>query len=55
LPYEYSHGSLRFTFGHCNSKKDIDYIMKYLPDVIKQLREISPVNMGNVKHAKYKA
>ncbi|MFA6424384.1 MAG: IscS subfamily cysteine desulfurase [Candidatus Magasanikbacteria bacterium] len=54
LPYEYSHGSLRFTFGHCNSKKDIDYMMEYLPDIIKQLREISPVNMGNVKHAKYK-
>lgn len=54
LPYEYSHGSLRFTFGHCNTKKDIEYMMKYLPDVTKQLREISPVNMRNVKHAKYK-
>ena len=21
LPYEYSHGSLRFTLGHCNTKK----------------------------------
>jgi len=54
MPYEYSHGSLRFTFGHCNDKKDIDYIIKYLPDVIKQLREISPVNMEKEKHAKYK-
>jgi cysteine desulfurase len=54
LSYEYSHGSLRFTFGHCNTKKDIDYIMKYLPDIINQLREISPVNMGKTKHAKYK-
>ncbi len=38
LSYEESHGSLRFTFGHCNTKKDVDYIMKYLPDIIKQLR-----------------
>ena len=41
LSYEYSHGSLRFTFGHCNSKKEIEYMMKYLPDIIKQLREIN--------------
>ncbi|KKQ39727.1 MAG: Cysteine desulfurase [Candidatus Magasanikbacteria bacterium GW2011_GWA2_37_8] len=54
LPYEYAHGSLRFTFGHCNTKADIDYLMKYLPEIIKRLREISPVNMGDKKHAKYK-
>ncbi len=54
LPYEYAHGSLRFTLGHCNTKKDIDYVMKYLPAIVAQLREISPVNMGKLKHAKYK-
>ena len=55
LHYEFSHGSLRFTFGHCNTKDDVDYMMSFLPEVIKQLREISPVNIGVVKHAKYKA
>jgi cysteine desulfurase len=54
LPYEMAHGSLRFTFGHCNSKKDIDYMMKYLPMIVEKLREISPVNMGQKKHARYK-
>ena len=54
LPYEYSHGSLRFTFGHCNTKKDIDYLMNYLPDIVKQLREISPVRLLEQQHAKYK-
>jgi cysteine desulfurase len=54
LPYEYAHGSLRFTLGHCTTKKDIDYVMKYLPGIVAQLREISPVNMGGKKHAKYK-
>jgi len=54
LPYEYAHGSLRFTLGHCNTKKDVDYVMKYLPEVVKTLREISPVNMGGKKHARYK-
>lgn len=44
MPHELAHGSLRFTFGHNNSKADIDYIMKYLPAIVSQLREISPIN-----------
>lgn len=54
LPYEYAHGSLRFTLGHFNTKADIDYTMKYLPMIVEKLRELSPVNLGKVKHAKYK-
>ena len=44
LPYEMAHGSLRFTFGRGNTTADIDYIMKYLPAVVAQLREMSPMN-----------
>jgi cysteine desulfurase len=54
MPYEMAHGSLRFTFGRENTKADADYIIKYLPDVVAQLREISPVNMSTGKHAKFK-
>ncbi len=54
MPYEMAHGSLRFTFGHSNSKADIDYIMKYLPEVVAQLREISPINLASERHAKLK-
>ncbi|MEK7680624.1 MAG: cysteine desulfurase family protein [Patescibacteria group bacterium] len=54
LPYEYAHGSLRFSFGRCNSKNDVDYIMEYLPGIIKTLREISPVNLSARIHARYK-
>ena len=54
LPYEYSHGSLRFSFGHCNTVQDIDYLMKYLPAIVSQLREISPVKLMDRQHAKYK-
>jgi len=42
-PYEYGHGSLRFTLGKCNKKSDIDYVMKILPDIVKKLRAISAV------------
>lgn len=54
LPYEYAHGSLRFSLGHCNSKADIDYLIKWLPGIVTTLREMSPVNMGARKQAQYK-
>lgn len=54
LSYEYAHGSLRFSLGKENTKEDINYMMKYLPQIVETLREISPVNMGNQQHPKYK-
>jgi cysteine desulfurase len=38
-----SHSSLRFTLGHCNTKKDIDYLMKYFPEIIKKLRAVGKI------------
>jgi len=46
LPYEYAHGSLRFTLGKNTAKKDDDYVMKYLPWIVAELRKISPVNLN---------
>lgn len=54
LPYEYIHGSLRFSLGHCNTKADIDYLIKYLPAIVAQLREMSPTRLGDERHARYK-
>lgn len=45
LPYEYAHGSLRFTLGKRTTKEDIDYVMTYLPAIVERLRQISPVNL----------
>ncbi len=39
---EQAHGSLRLTLGRQTTKKDIDYVLKVLPQVIKNLRRISP-------------
>jgi cysteine desulfurase len=33
-------GSVRFTLGSKTSKDDIEYVMKYLPPIVKQLRKI---------------
>jgi len=39
---EQAHGSLRISLGRKTTEKDIDYLLKVLPQIIKQLREISP-------------
>lgn len=43
--YDYSHGSIRFSLGRRNTKKDIDYVMEILPTVIKKLRSISAISI----------
>ncbi len=37
-----AHGSLRVSLGRWTREKDIDYFLKVLPPIIKQLRKISP-------------
>ncbi|MFA5083857.1 MAG: cysteine desulfurase family protein, partial [Candidatus Paceibacterota bacterium] len=45
LPREIIHGSLRLTLGKETTKKDLDYVMKVLPKIVKKLREMSPVKI----------
>lgn len=45
-PYEYAHGSMRFTLGKQTTKEDIDYVMTVLPGIVEELRRISPVNLN---------
>ena len=42
LKHEQAHGSLRLTLGRWTNEKEINYILKVLPEIIKKLREISP-------------
>ncbi len=42
-----AHGSLRISLGRWTTEKEIDYLIKVLPKVVKQLRKISPFK----KHA----
>lgn len=44
-PYEYAHGSLRFTLGKRTTKDDLDYVMEVFPGIVEKLRRISPVRM----------
>lgn len=45
-PYEHIHGSIRFTLGRENTIQDIKYVLKVLPEVVKKLRSISPLNIS---------
>ena len=42
IPFTAVHGSIRFSLSRYNTEEEIDYIIKHLPDVISNLRDISP-------------
>ena len=41
--HERVHGSLRFTLGRYNTMEDVDFVVKTLKNIVKQLRRISPL------------
>lgn len=43
LPHEIAHGSLRISIGKYNTKKEIDYLVENLTEIVKRLREMSPL------------
>ncbi len=43
VPKEFSHGSLRFTFGKDNSADDVLAVLKILPPIVTRLRKMSPI------------
>lgn len=51
-PYEYVHGSVRFTLGKGNTCSDVNYVLKRLPKIVKKLRQISPLNIKLGKREK---
>ena len=45
LPYEFAHGSMRFTLGKKTVMEDIEYVLKILPPIVETLREVSTVKL----------
>jgi len=50
LKVEEVHGSVRFTLGKDNTKKQVDHITKHVPTIIKELRKISAWQPGEEYH-----
>ena len=42
VPFQFAHGSIRFSLSDQTTKADIETVLKELPPIIKRLREISP-------------
>ncbi|MEG2083925.1 MAG: cysteine desulfurase NifS [Clostridia bacterium] len=43
VPIELAHGSLRFSFGKCNTKEQVDFIVENLKNIVNDLRVLSPL------------
>ena len=43
LPHEIAHGSLRLSLCEYNTEEEVDYILQQVPQVVRTLREMSPV------------
>jgi cysteine desulfurase len=43
VSYQNSKGSVRFSLGAENTKQQIDYVMKFLPKLVEQLRQIEKI------------
>ncbi|MCR5562151.1 MAG: cysteine desulfurase NifS [Desulfovibrio sp.] len=42
VPFNYAHGSIRFSLSRYNTEEEIDFVVSHMPDVIKTLRNLSP-------------
>jgi len=45
LPHEIAHGSLRLSLGNDTTDADVDYVLDTLPGIVKQLRDMSALNV----------
>ena len=43
MPHEIAHGSLRLSLCEYNTMEEVDYILTQVPEVVRTLRQMSPV------------
>lgn len=46
VPFTAVHGSIRFSLSRYNTMEEVDYVLKKLPPIIKNLRALSPFGPG---------
>ncbi|MDE7245517.1 MAG: cysteine desulfurase NifS [Oscillospiraceae bacterium] len=50
LPHEIAHGSLRLSLCEYNTMEEVDYILEQVPEVVRTLRQMSPVWLHMLEH-----
>jgi len=45
-PYEFVHGSIRFSLSSDNTVEEVNYVLKNLPKIVAKLRKISPLDLS---------
>ena len=50
MPHEIAHGSLRLSLCEYNTMEEVDYILQVVPQVVKELRQMSPVWLHMLEH-----
>ena len=43
LPHDIAHGSLRLSLGDCNTEEQVDEVLRVLPGIVENLRNMSPL------------
>lgn len=47
VPFDFAHGSIRFSLSRFNGDADVDTVLETLPGIIARLRELSPFKGGS--------
>jgi cysteine desulfurase len=42
VPFTAIHGSVRFSLSRYNTEEDVDIVLETMPEIIEELRELSP-------------
>jgi cysteine desulfurase len=42
VPFTAAHGSIRFSLSRYNTEEEVDYTIEKMPQIVNQLRELSP-------------
>jgi cysteine desulfurase len=42
VPFQFAHGSIRFSLSEQTTEEEIDLVLKVMPGIVERLRKISP-------------
>lgn len=52
VPFQFAHGSIRFSLSKASTKEEVDLVISVLPQIVKNLRAISPFHKQEAVNSK---